>query len=240
MKVWAHRGFSHLYPENTMLAFEKAYEAGADGIETDVHLTKDGEVVVIHDESLLRTAGIDRTVGECTLSFLTSTKASRTKDDAFDANIPSFRELCDFISKRDILLNVELKTGVVYYPGIEEKVASAVREFSIEGKVVFSSFNPLSLLHIKRLLPQCKAGLLFAKGINPRHISYIARETGIDLLHPDFNIMDDEMVREAGECGLGINAWTVNEEKEMDKLMAWNVSGTITNRPDMCLRKLGR
>ncbi|MGN1163408.1 MAG: glycerophosphodiester phosphodiesterase, partial [Candidatus Ornithospirochaeta sp.] len=88
MKVWAHRGFSHIYPENTMLAFEKAYEEGADGIETDVHLTKDGKVVIIHDENLLRTCGIDRSVSECTLSFLSKTKASRTKNDAFDATIP--------------------------------------------------------------------------------------------------------------------------------------------------------
>ncbi|MGN1163349.1 MAG: glycerophosphodiester phosphodiesterase family protein [Candidatus Ornithospirochaeta sp.] len=151
-----------------------------------------------------------------------------------------FEELCDFAKKRNILLNVELKTGVVYYPGIEEKVAGLVKEYGMEEKVIFSSFNPLSLIVMKRLLPECGSGLLFAKGIDPRHISFIAKKSGLDFLHPDFNIMDDEMVREAKECGLGINAWTVNSEDELDKLIEWRAEGTITNRPDMCLRKLGR
>ena len=74
-----------------MLAFEKAAEAGADGIETDVHLSKDGEVVVIHDENLKRTCGIDRMVGDCTLRELTATKASATFGGSFDVTVPSFR-----------------------------------------------------------------------------------------------------------------------------------------------------
>ena len=79
MKNFAHRGFSGQYPENTMLAFKKAWEAGADGIELDVQMTKDGQVVVIHDENLLRTTGVDKKVCDCTLSEITKIKASKTK-----------------------------------------------------------------------------------------------------------------------------------------------------------------
>ena len=223
-----------------MLACEKAAEAGADGIETDVHLSKDGEVVVIHDENLKRTCGIDRMVGDCTLRELTATKASATFGGSFDVTVPSFRMLCSFIKDHDIMANVELKTGIIYYPGLEEKVAEEVKRWGIEDKVIFSSFNPLSLVVMKRLLPECPAGFLFMKGMNPRHISYITKEAGLDLLHPDFSIIDSEMVKEAKECGLGINAWTINEEAEMDRLISLGVEGTITNRPDMCLRKLMR
>ena len=105
---------------NKMLAFRKAKEAGADGVEMDVHLTKDGEVVVIHDENLLRTTGVDKMVGDCTLSEITSIKASKTMDDKFDAYVPSFDEFCSFIKESGMKANVELKTGVIYYPGIEE------------------------------------------------------------------------------------------------------------------------
>ena len=134
MIVWAHRGFSSQYPENTMLAFREAFKAGADGIETDVHLTKDGEVVVIHDENLLRTTGVDRMVSDCTLSEITAIKASKTMDDKFDAFIPSFDEFCAFIKESGMKANIELKTGVVYYPGIEEKVAECVKKYGIEEK----------------------------------------------------------------------------------------------------------
>ena len=132
MIVWAHRGFSSRYPENTMVAFEAARDAGADGIETDVHLTKDGEVVVIHDENLLRTTGVDKKVCDCTLSEITKIKASKTMDDKFDAYVPSFEEFCAFIKESGMKANVELKTGVIYYPGIEEKVASLIKKYGIE------------------------------------------------------------------------------------------------------------
>lgn len=240
MIVWAHRGFSSKYPENTMLAFRKAFEAGADGIETDVHLTKDGEVVVIHDENLLRTTGVDKMVGDCTLSEITAIKASKTMDDKFDSYIPSFDEFCAFIKESGMKANVELKTGVVYYPGIEEKVASVVKKYGIENNVIFSSFNPLSLIIMKKYLPECGLGFLFTSPINPRHISYLSKEVGYSYLHPEYKVIDGEMLKEAKECGLGINTWTVNAPEEMKTLMEWGVEGTITNCPDICLRMLGR
>ncbi len=240
MDVWAHRGFSSIYPENTMLAFERAVESGADGIEMDVHLSSDGFPVVIHDESLLRTAGVDRMVWDCTLDELTHTVASRTQGGRYNTTIPSFDEFCSFVRESNTRADIELKTGVVYYPGLEEKVVEIVRKYRIEDRVIFSSFNWLSLVIMKRLLPSVPCGLLFESQMNVRHLSFEAKEAGIELLHPDFASIDDEMVREAEEAGIGINAWTINSEEELRKLMEWDVKGCITNSPDMCLAVLGR
>ncbi len=240
MDVWAHRGFSAIYPENTMLAFEKAYESGADGIEMDVHLSKDGEPVVIHDESLLRTAGIDRMVGDCTLDELTHTVASLTQNGRYNTTIPSFDEFCRFISETGIRADVEIKTGVVYYPSIEEKVAAVIRKYHIEDRVIFSSFNWLSLVRCRALLPEVPCGLLFEHPMNVRHLSSLAGKCGIALLHPDYGCISDEMVAEAEKESVGINAWTINSEEQVRQLEAWNVKGLITNSPDMCLAVLGR
>lgn len=223
-----------------MLAFERAVESGADGIEMDVHLSSDGFPVVIHDESLLRTAGVDRMVGDCTLDELTHTVASRTQGGRYNTTIPSFDEFCAFVRERNTRADIELKTGVVYYPGLEEKVVEIVRKYRIEDRVIFSSFNWLSLVIMKRLLPSVPCGLLFESQMNVRHLSFEAKEAGIELLHPDFASIDDEMVREAEEAGIGINAWTINSEEELRKLMEWDVKGCITNSPDMCLAVLGR
>ena len=128
MKVFAHRGSSGLWPENTMLSFSKALEEGADGIENDVHLSKDGEVMIIHDESLKRTAGVDRCVYEMTRSELEATSAGRTQDDRCGFTpIPSLDEYLTMMeAHRDKVTNIELKTAPVYYPGIEEKVMDLV------------------------------------------------------------------------------------------------------------------
>ena len=240
MLVWAHRGFSSNYPENTMLAFRKAKEVGADGIETDVHLTKDGEVVVIHDENLFRTTGINREVGDCTLSEITAIKASKTMENKFDTTIPSFDEFCAFIKESGMKANIELKTGIVYYPGIEEKVAFLVKKYGIEDRVIFSSFNPLSLVLMQRYLPECGKGFLFTNPINIRHISYLSREVGLAFLHPEYKVINSEMLKEAKTCGLGINVWTVDEPEKVENLLMWGVEGVITNDPEVCLKTLGR
>ncbi len=238
MKVWAHRGFSSIYPENTMLAFERTLESGAYGIEMDVHLSSDGKPVVIHDENLLRTCGIDRAVGETTFDELTRTVASKTQNDRFNAKIPSFEEFCSFIKENSIMANIEIKTGIVYYPVIEEKVVELVEKYKIEDKVLFSSFNWLSVVKCRRLLPSVPCGLLFDRTADIRHIAYEAKSLGIEYLHPDYECIDDEMVEECRALSVGINAWTINDERKLERLKRWNIEGCITNSPDIALKAL--
>ena len=115
-----------------------------------------------------------------------------------------------------------------------------IKKYGIEDKVIFSSFNPLSLVIMQRYLPECKMGFLFSNPINIKHISYLSKEVGFSFLHPEYKVLNEEMLEEAKACGLGINAWTINDPEEVKNLMAWGVEGTITNDPEMCLKTIGR
>ncbi|MDY4610959.1 MAG: glycerophosphodiester phosphodiesterase [Sphaerochaetaceae bacterium] len=240
MKVLAHRGFSGKYPENTMLAFQKALEAGADGVELDVHESSDGQLVVIHDELLVRTTGREGSVSDFTLKELTGIKASKTMEDRFDACIPSFEEYCDFASKNRMLTNIEIKTNRSWYRAIEKKTVEMVHAFHLEDRVIFSSFNWLSVVRVNELAPEIPCGLLYEGQQAVRHLAYQAKDLGLRYLHPDFTLLDDEAVAECGATGVGLNVWTVNDRERMSKLMEWKVDGVISNYPDMCLQMLGR
>ena len=161
MKNFAHRGFSGQYPENTMLAFKKAWEAGADGIELDVQMTKDGQVVVIHDEKVDRTTNGSGNVRDLTLAELRKLDASYIYTGKMGVNpVPTFEEYCAWVAGTDLVTNIELKTGVYPYPGIEAKVWELIQKYHLENKVIISSFNHYSILRMKELAPELPYGLL--------------------------------------------------------------------------------
>ena len=136
-KNFAHRGFSGKYPENTMLAFRKAIELGVDGIELDVHLTKDGQLVIIHDETTNRTCGVSGQVGKMTMEELRQLDASYLWRGQLEQNpIPTLREYCQLVEKLPLVTNIELKTNIYEYPGIEAKVLEMIREFHLEDRVI--------------------------------------------------------------------------------------------------------
>ena len=240
MKVFAHRGFSGAYPENTMLAFRKAIEAGADGIELDIHESLDGQLVIVHDESLKRTTGVDKLVSDLPLKELVRIKASKTKDDAFEATLPSFEEFCDFAANNGpFITNVEIKTNNTWYQDIERKAVDMVRAFGLQDRIIFSSFNWISVMRAKALAPEIECGFLY-EDQKHLHLAAQALEAGIQYLHPDYNLLDDQTVAECRDKRIGLNVWTVNTEDRMRQLMAWGVNSVISNYPDMCLRLLDR
>ena len=128
MNVFAHRGYSGAYPENTMLAFEKALECGCYGIELDVQLTKDGEVVVIHDETVDRTTDKTGRVWDYTLAELRTCNAGAgTAFEDQNLTIPTFEEYCSWVASTPLVTNIELKTSIIYYPEIEEKTWEIIK-----------------------------------------------------------------------------------------------------------------
>ncbi|RDY20340.1 glycerophosphodiester phosphodiesterase family protein, partial [Criibacterium bergeronii] len=156
----AHRGFKSKYPENTMLAFKKAVEENADGIEFDVHLSKDDEIVIIHDERLDRTTNAKGRVMDYTLAELKKVNAGALYDNIDFEAIPTLREYFEYIKDKDIITNVELKTGVYWYKGIEQKVYDMIKEFDLKDKIIISSFNHKSVLAMKKIDEKIKCGLL--------------------------------------------------------------------------------
>ncbi len=233
MKIFAHRGYSGRYPENTMLAFKKAYEAGAHGIELDVQLTKDGTVVVIHDERIDRTTDGVGFVRDYTYEELSQFNAARLhrETSAFE-KIPSFEEYCQWVKDTPLITNVELKTGVYYYERIEEKTLELVKKYHLEDRIIFSSFNHLSVIKMKELAPEIPCGALVEReGIG--NAGFYCSRFGFEYYHPDIHELTQEAVMECKNHGVSLNVWTVNDLDGMDKCFRWGCEGMITNFPEM-------
>ena len=232
-KNFAHRGFSGKYPENTMLAFEKAVEAGCDGIELDVQLTKDGELVIIHDEKIDRTCNGTGLVSDYTLEELKKFDASYHYKDVYGKNeIPTLREYFQLIQYTDVVTNIELKTGINPYPGIEKKVLEMIREFELEDRIIISSFNYYSVMRFKELMPGMPCGFLEESWL--LDFCEYTKRYGIEYIHPEFHMITEEFAKEAKEYGIGLNTWTVNTRKDMEDLIRKGVRSLITNHPDLC------
>lgn len=232
----AHRGFSGKYPENTMLAFKKAVESGADGIELDVHFTKDGQLVVIHDELIDRTTNAKGYVVDYTVDELMQFDASAAFVGKYGVNhIPTLREYFEFIKPIDAFItNIELKTGVNEYPGIEKAVLNMIEEFGLEDRIIISSFNHYSVMRAKALNPKIKCGFLEGSWIID--FGDYTKKYGIECIHPFFKTLTKETVREMKDNGIEINTWTVNDEKQVESLYNLGVDAVIGNFPDMVKR----
>lgn len=230
-KIFAHRGYSGKYPENTMVAFKKALECGVDGIELDVQLTKDGEVVIIHDETIDRTTTGKGFVADYTYEELEKFDASfKFKDLGFN-KIPTLREYFQLVKDYDIVTNVELKTGINQYLGIEEKVWELIKEYGLEERVIISSFNHFSVMRMKKIAPQLKCGFLSEDWIIDA--GKYAYSHGVECYHPRFNNLVPEVIEELKKYNLEINTWTVNEEKDMEYLYSKGIDVIITNYPEL-------
>ena len=164
-KVWAHRGASGYAPENTLDAFRKAVEMGADGIELDVQMTKDGELVVIHDETIDRVSNGKGWVKDYTYEELKKFNFNKTHQEYTKEEIPTLEQVYRLIKPTNLTINVELKTGIVFYPGIEERVLELTERLGMKEHVIYSSFNHYTIRKIKELDPQAKTGMLYEDGI---------------------------------------------------------------------------
>lgn len=230
-KIFAHRGYSGKYPENTMIAFKKALECGVDGIELDVQLTKDGEVVIIHDETIDRTTTGKGFVVDYTYEELERFDASfKFKDLGFN-KIPTLREYFQLVKDYDIVTNVELKTGINEYLGIEEKVWELIKEYNLEEKVIISSFNHFSVMRMKKIAPQLKYGFLSEDWIIDA--GKYTHSHGVQCYHPRFNNLVPDVIKELKKYNLEINTWTVNLEEDMRYLYSNNIDVIITNYPEL-------
>lgn len=230
-KNFAHRGFSGKYPENTMLAFRKAVEIGADGIELDVQLTKDGEIVIIHDETIDRTTDGKGSVSDYTYEELSKFDASYIYRGEMGFNkIPTLREYFEMIKDTNLMTNIELKTGVKEYLGIEEKVWELIKEYKQEDKVIISSFNHFSVLRMREIAPQLKYGLLSETWII--NAGKYTHDLGIPCYHPVRHNLIPEVIDEIKKYGVEINTYTVNNEDEIRYMIEKGIDIIIGNFPD--------
>lgn len=231
-KIIGHRGGAAGYPENTLAAFKKAVELGADGVEFDVQLTKDGEVVVIHDELIDRTMTGSGLVKNFSLSELRQMSAGEFFSPDFkEEKIPTLREVLEVVQDLEVI-NIELK-NYIPYPELEEKVLKLVDEFEIRDQVIISSFNHYSLQKVKKLQPEIKTGaLLMSKMINPSDYAF---KRGFDALHLHFLTADQEIIDKSNFMGLQVSVYTVNFPEAVVELLEKGVDMIITDDLEMAL-----
>lgn len=236
----AHRGASKVSPENTLPAFRKALDLGADGIELDVRLSADGVPVVIHDATVDATSNgsgrVDRkTVAELKqLNAEARLGATRAGLGALpETRIPALAEVLDGLGQ-ELLINIELK-GVRPFDGrLEHAVVEQVNRFGLRSRVLLSSFNPLALRRIQRIDPNIPTGLICLRPTWPSlGLASLIVEWPTRALHPHHSLVDAEFVRRAHEQGVRVHTWTVDDPALMRRLIALNVDGIITNAPDI-------
>lgn len=233
-KIFAHRGASGYAPENTLEAFSLAMEQGAEGIELDVQLTKDGEVVVIHDETIDRTGSGKGDVREYTLEELKKLSFHNHMEAYKGVKIPTLKEVLELVKPGEMEVNIELKTGIYWYPGIEEKTIQVVKEAGMENRVIYSSFNHYSIQKVLENQADAETAYLYSDVI--LDVDKYAKKTGIGGLHPAvYHLKMAEFLKEYKESGLKVRVWTVNKEEDMRSFIEADLEAIITNYPDKAL-----
>lgn len=232
MKIYAHRGASGTAPENTLEAFKLAIEMDVDGIETDIQMTKDGVLVLIHDERIDRTTNGSGYVNDYTYEELLQFNANNNMEQ-FNCKIPTLRQLLELIQDESFILHLELKTDKIRYEGIEQKVIELVNQYQLEQQVIYSSFNHQSLQTLKTIQPSSRICYTY-DGVLFKPWRYCS--DGIIGLHPRFNGVTKDMIDECILNALVVNVWTVNKEKDLRRMKELGVSGVFTNFPLLAIK----
>lgn len=231
-KIWAHRGASGYAPENTLEAFRMAIEMGADGVELDVQFTKDRQLVVIHDETIDRVSDGHGRVVDYTLEELRQFTFNKTHPTYKDCRIPTLEEVLTLMQPTEMTVNIELKTGVNFYDGIEDSVLRLVDRLQMQDQVIYSSFNHYSVRKVKELCPDAHVGFLYSDGT--LHMAEYAKNNQVEALHPSINNMQYiDLIPDCKEMGIALHVWTVNDKNDMKRMAESGVDAIITNYPDV-------
>ena len=234
-KIWAHRGASGDAPENTLAAFQMAVDMGADGIELDVHFTKDRQVVVTHDDDTNRVTGYKGRIGDITLHQLKMLDFSCGMAAFKGETIPTLEEVLALIQPGKLHINIELKTNNENPEGLEEACQALVEKYNMEERILYSSFNHYSLAHMRSVAPHMKCGILYSN--KPYRPWEYARSFGCAAVHPHFGSVNSlGYMAECHQAGIACNVWTVNSEQDINAMLELQVDGIITNYPALARR----
>lgn len=235
--IYAHRGASGSAPENTMAAFEKAVVIGSHGIECDVQMTKDGKLIICHDELVDRTTNGKGFIKDKNYNEIKTLDAgSWFGKEYIGERIPLLEELLELVKQRRIYLNIELKTGVIQYNGMEDKVVDMVKSYDLLDKTIFSSFNHYSIYEIKEKHPEAFTGALYMEGLYQpwRYLESIK----CNCAHPFYLAAQPMIIKGLLENGYTINTFTVDDPNTAAMLVKSGVEGIITNHPERMIGKL--
>ena len=244
----AHRGGAQLWPENSLLAFRNAIALGADFLEFDVHLSKDGQVVVIHDPTLERTTTGVGAVSDRTLAELRALRLKGRDGKITEEAIPTLAELVGLVVSTPLRLLLEIKADAKRqrYPGIEEKVLDSLDSHGMAGRTIVMAFEEETVRRIRKLRPDVAVGGLFwPKGLAETRSTVEREIDGLRKLGARFvglhqELLTPEVVKQAEKAGLLLGVWTVNDAPAMKRFIEMGVGILITDRPDVAKELLGR
>ncbi|MFC2948242.1 glycerophosphodiester phosphodiesterase [Virgibacillus sediminis] len=234
--IFAHRGASGYSPENTMPAFQLAYEMGTDGIETDVQLTKDGIPVLIHDEQVKRTTNGRGYIKDLTFEEVKRLDAGSWFSSRFTgASIPSLEEFLEWIEDKPLYLNIELKNNKIEYSNLEAIVYDMVLRYGLQQHCTLSTFNPESIKKIKKIGTSISAALLTSKAeVNP--VTF-AGNLGADAIHIKYRLFDESVVKEGKTKGMPVRVYTVNKSAHILRCLKLQADGIFTDLPDKAIEQ---
>lgn len=236
--VFGHRGALAYAPMNTIPAFELALEQGADGIELDVHLTKDGELIIVHDFTIDHTTDSEGLVTEKTLAELKALDAGSWFDEKFaGTRIPTLNETFEAVGD-NLYINVEIKTFSQDGDGTEDALARCIDNHKMSERVIVSSFNPYVLKRFRSIAPDIPIGYLLHPMSPIKEPYKILPPTEYEALHLFHEMVNDEQMTFAKEHNLFVNCWTVNETDIALRLKATGVNCVMTDYPDLMIEAL--
>ena len=246
--VAAHRGGAALWPENSLLAFRSALALGVDALELDLHLTADGEVVVLHDPSLDRTSTGTGAVRDLKLADLAAVRL-KTREGAVTAErVPTFAQVLDLVAptSAELLPEIKVDANRQRYDGIEEKVLALIRARGLRSRTTIQAFQVETIRRLRELEPKARTMLLVARGdverdrARPAEAVRRARELGATDLGMNHRLIDTDVMSAARAAGIRVSAWTVNEESDIRRMVDLGVDIVMSDRPDLAKRLMGR
>jgi glycerophosphoryl diester phosphodiesterase len=245
--VAAHRGGALLWPENSLLAFRNALALGAEFLETDVHLTRDGQLVILHDPTLDRTTTGQGAVRDVTAAQLTGMRLKAADGTVTSEPVPMLAQLLELMkpSSARLLLEIKVGPGRERYAEIEEKTLAQVRQHGVMDRVVIMAFEGPTIRRVRELAPGVPTTLLVSRvrvereGVPAREAVSWAKAAGATDLGMDHRALDADVVAAARAARLRVAAWTVNEEADIRRVIALGADIVISDRPDLAKRLVG-
>lgn len=247
-RIAAHRGGAHLWPENSLLAFRNALALGADLLELDVHLSADGEVIVLHDPTLARTTTGRGAVRDLRLADLAPLRLLARDGSVTEEPVPTLAQLLDLLrpARAELLLEIKVDDRKQRYPGIEEKVLALLRERDLGARTFVMAFESPTIERVRQLDSTIRTVLLVGRGRVERaragagEVVRWTREVGATALGIDHRVLDADVMAAARRAGLTVATWTVNDQADIRRVIGLGVDIVISDRPDLARQLSGR
>ena len=240
-KIIAHRGANRFAPQNTLPAFQKAIELGADGLENDVHLTKDGVIVICHNYSIDETSNGKGKIADYSFDELRKFDfGSYFSPEFAGTQIPRLEEFLDLCRSLEII-NIEIKPPLQKNSPIVRQTLDMVKDFGLFDHLLISSFSSDVLVACKEIDSRTKTGMLYS--IDEKECAHLeeltddcvrfAQNIKADALHPFLMFVDEEYIENCHKAGIAVNPWTVNQPYAISTFAEWGVDGVITDTADV-------